>query len=61
MSQASWIGASYVLGRPVPVEEPYPHICHTTVRGTVTGRPVTLGRKECAACQEERQPRRSPK
>lgn len=22
-----WLGASYVLGRPAPVSEPYPHIC----------------------------------
>ncbi len=48
-----WLGASHTLGRPVPVGEPYPHICRRTVAGAVTGQPVRLRWKDCAACQDE--------
>jgi hypothetical protein len=54
-----WIGASYVLGRPVPVNEPYPHICGASVTGRITGRSVTLrhgvrdGYADCAACAHQ--------
>ena len=48
-----WIGASYALGRPAPVDKPYPHICGITVPGRITpGLTVRLWRKECAACAE---------
>ncbi len=51
-----WIAASKTLGREVTADEPYPHICGRTVPGsrTVTGRPVTLDRRDCAACAEGR-------
>ncbi len=51
-----WIAASKALGREVTTEEPYPHICGRTVPGsrTVSGRPVTLDRRNCAACAEGR-------
>lgn len=46
----TWIAASKTLGRPVPTSEPYPHICGLTVTDTTSGRPTTLGRRDCAAC-----------
>lgn len=49
-----WIGASHALGRPVPVAGPYPHICGTTVVGTMTGVKVRITRRDCAACAAER-------
>jgi hypothetical protein len=54
---AHWIGASKVLGYPVPVAGPYPHVCGRTVpaRDTVTGHtPVRLQRRDCAACALEK-------
>jgi hypothetical protein len=50
----TWLGASYVLGRPVPVDEPYPHICRFEVPGTVTRRLVKVERGDCASCRERR-------
>ncbi len=44
-----WLGASTVLGKPVPVGEPYPHIHYRDVAGH-TGRQVTLMPQDCAAC-----------
>jgi hypothetical protein len=49
-----WLGASRALDRPVPVTEPYPHICGHVVTGYATGRVVTLWRTACAACAWER-------
>jgi len=50
----TWIGASYALGRPAPVDEPYPHVCGHTVYGRVTpGIRVPLRRRDCAACVEK--------
>jgi len=52
---AHWVAASAVLGRPVTDDEPYPHICRQTLTaGTVSGRPVYLDRRDCAACARER-------
>lgn len=48
-----WVGASYALGRPVPVADPYPHICQIPVTGLMTGVQFTLWRRDCAACQHE--------
>ena len=50
--RGQWLAASKVLGRPVPVTGPYPHICGRTVAGTdtMTGHPIRLPRKDCAAC-----------
>jgi hypothetical protein len=48
-----WLGASYALGRPVPVTEPYPHICGTNVVGRETGRRYRLWRRDCAACIQD--------
>lgn len=45
-----WLGASYVLGREVPVGEPYPHICGHEVVGRDSGQKVRLWRRDCAAC-----------
>lgn len=46
-----WLGASYVLGRPVPVGEPYPHICQIDVIGRITHTQFRTWRRDCAACQ----------
>lgn len=43
-----WIAASKVLGRPVSVHDPYPHICRRS-RSRHAVEP-----KACAACAEER-------
>jgi bifunctional DNA primase/polymerase-like protein/SLOG family YspA-like protein len=53
---AVWVGASAVLGRPVPTTGPYPHVCRRSVTGT-SGRRVYLTARQCAACAQERQPR----
>lgn len=52
---STWIAASKILGRPVSTEEPYPHICCREVPAdqTVSGRPVRMVPKNCAACAEE--------
>lgn len=47
-----WLGASYALGRDVSVRDPYPHICTITVTGRMSGQPVKLWRRDCAACIE---------
>lgn len=46
-----WIGASRVHGRPVRVDEDYPHICHHIT--SWQGRRFPIGAKSCAACGEE--------
>ena len=46
-----WLVASRLLGRPVPVDEPYPHIEGLQVgvdRDRVT--PIIMFRNGCAAC-----------
>jgi hypothetical protein len=55
-----WVGASHALGRPVPVGEPYPHICGLRVVGTMTGREYTLWRRDCAACRVDDHDRERP-
>lgn len=52
-----WLGASHALGRPVPVAEPYPHICGQTAVGTTTGARYRLTRRDCAACAGGREDR----
>ncbi|HZN17603.1 MAG TPA: bifunctional DNA primase/polymerase [Micromonosporaceae bacterium] len=52
-----WVAASAALGRPVPIGQPYPHICATPVTGPVTGRRYTLRRRDCAACTPRGQQR----
>lgn len=54
-----WIGASYALGRPVPVDGPYPHICTRTVTGRMTGQRLRIWRRDCPACATS-QPRENP-
>ncbi|MBY8872881.1 hypothetical protein K7640_13655 [Micromonospora sp. PLK6-60] len=56
---AGWLVASAVLGRPVTNAEPYPHICgrRLTAADTLTGRPVDLLRRDCAACAQQRHDR----
>lgn len=46
-----WLGASRALGRPCPVDEPYPHICGTRI-GTEHDRvtPIVMFSNGCAAC-----------
>lgn len=48
-----WLGASYVLGRPVPVTEPFPHLCSLAFVGRKTGKRIWIGRRDCAACLTE--------
>lgn len=48
-----WLGASYVLGRDVPVREPYPHICGNNVQGRMSTRRVVVWIRDCAACVHE--------
>ncbi|GAA4470324.1 hypothetical protein GCM10023170_086960 [Phytohabitans houttuyneae] len=49
----SWIGASYVLGREVRTDEPYPHICGLVVDGLMTGGlRILLEPRQCAACAQ---------
>lgn len=48
---AVWLLASRLLGRPVPVDEQYPHVCGQRVgveRDRVT--PILMNRAGCAAC-----------
>jgi hypothetical protein len=54
-----WLAVSHVLGRPVPVDGPYPHLCNRPVTGTVTGREFVTRRDDCAACQTARHRRRA--
>jgi hypothetical protein len=64
VSGAHWIAASKALGRLVPAESPYPHICDRTVAAedTLSGQPLTVARWEkpryCAACAQEKAPDR---
>ncbi len=60
MRAGIWVGASYVLGRDVPVSEPYPHICGLRVVGVMSGREYTLWRRDCAACRVEQTSRLRP-
>jgi hypothetical protein len=53
-----WVGASHVLGRPVPVDEPFPHVCGVDVTGTMTRRQFRLWARDCGACAEKRAPAR---
>lgn len=57
---ARWLAASAALGRPVTDDEPYPHVCgrRVNVTNTLSGRPVYLQRRDCAACAQERHQRR---
>jgi hypothetical protein len=45
-----WLGASTALRRAVPVDQPYPHICQARPISPLTGRPVRLDDRNCAAC-----------
>ena len=50
-----WIAASYVLGRDVSTDEPYPHLCGRVVDGRMThGLRVLLEPENCAACGQRR-------
>ena len=51
-----WLGASHALGRPVPVDEPYPHICGIDIVGRMTGARYRLWRRDCGACVEAGRP-----
>jgi hypothetical protein len=55
-----WIGASYVLGRPVRFGEPYPHICGVNVAGRMSSRRVLLWKRDCAACVQEQHEQEYP-
>ncbi|RKN38472.1 hypothetical protein [Micromonospora endolithica] len=50
-----WIGASVLLGRPVPVDAPYPHVCRMETTGRMTGH-VRMERRDCAACAAAKAP-----
>ncbi|MFF5228430.1 hypothetical protein [Dactylosporangium sp. NPDC000521] len=45
-----WVGASYALGRDVPVDGPYPHICGINLTSRHTRERIRLRRIDCAAC-----------
>ncbi|WP_420118278.1 bifunctional DNA primase/polymerase [Micromonospora sp.] len=66
MTGGHWIGASKALGRLVPTDLPYPHICDRTVAAedTVSGQPLQVARWEkaryCAACAAENYQREHP-
>jgi hypothetical protein len=60
-----WLGASYTLGRPVPVwyttppaAQPHPHLCGSLIVGRVTGRQIRLWKRDCSACAWETGERR---
>ncbi|MCX4468952.1 hypothetical protein OOK41_01260 [Micromonospora sp. NBC_01655] len=50
MTTGRWLAASIALGRPVPVDERYPHICGVTLTGLMTAATVRLRPRQCAAC-----------
>ncbi|MEV7228329.1 bifunctional DNA primase/polymerase [Polymorphospora sp. NPDC051019] len=52
---ALWLGASKILRRPVSDAEPYPHVCGRLLAAddSLSGRPVRLDRRDCAACTRE--------
>lgn len=56
MTGRHWIAASKALGRLVSTAEPYPHVCGRTAAAedTITGRPVRLDRRDCAACAHDK-------
>jgi hypothetical protein len=62
MTGGHWIAASTALGRLVPADLPYPHVCGRTVAAedTVTGRPVRLDKRNCAACATEKHRKTHP-
>jgi len=62
MTGGHWIGASKALGRLVATAGPHPHVCGRTVdaEDTVTGRPVLLDKRDCAACAHETHLRKHP-
>ncbi|GLZ02434.1 bifunctional DNA primase/polymerase [Actinoplanes sp. NBRC 103695] len=62
-----WIAASKTLGRVVPADLPYPHICRATVAAedTLSGQPLTVTRqwerdRYCAACAHEKHRKANP-
>ncbi len=59
MTGRRWLAASTILGRPVTDDEPYPHICRRMLAAAdaLSGRPVHLLRRDCAACAQERHER----
>lgn len=56
-----WIGASKALGHLAPTGGRYPHVCGRTAEAedTVTGQPVRLARRDCAACADTTPGRKS--
>lgn len=61
MTAGIWLGASYALGRPAPVDEPYPHICQIRVAGRMTADlTFKIPPGDCAACRQKRQLERRP-
>ena len=48
-----WLGASRILGRPVPVDEDYPHIHNARLPSG-----ELLLRRDCAACATEQAARK---
>jgi hypothetical protein len=60
MTGRVWHGASYVLGRPVYVDEPYPHLCALQFRSPRNGQRMWISRRDCAACLQEAQSARQP-
>ncbi|MFC3381557.1 bifunctional DNA primase/polymerase [Couchioplanes azureus] len=62
-SGGHWIGASKALGREVPANEPYPHICGRRIAvGQTKSRrhPVHLQSRDCAPCVHDKNSRNRP-
>ncbi|MEU1245937.1 bifunctional DNA primase/polymerase [Micromonospora arida] len=66
MTGGHWIAASKALGRLVPTDLPYPHICDRAVAAedTVSGQPLQVARWEkvryCAACAHDKHLKTQP-
>jgi hypothetical protein len=45
-----WLLATHKLGCPIPLDEPYPHICGTSCGCHPKQRPIS--RRECGACND---------
>ncbi|WP_320069133.1 hypothetical protein [Micromonospora sp. RTGN7] len=57
MTPGTWLVATTVLGRPVPVAGRYPHLCGMTTTATRSGNPYRYTGRNCAACAQQLDPR----
>lgn len=47
-----WLLATRALGRDVPVDGPYPHVCWIPLPGVQTSKAGRLSPRDCATCAE---------